>query len=120
MVTRSNDAVIAGIGQTEFSKQSGRSELQLTAEAALKACEDSGIAPEDVDGMITYTLDGSDEVGVSRCLGVKDLKYTVRVPQGGAGSVVTVFQAMAAVKSGVANNVLIWRGMNERSQYRFG
>ncbi|MDX2274596.1 MAG: hypothetical protein NW206_04025 [Hyphomonadaceae bacterium] len=118
--TRSNDAVIAGIGQTEFSKNSGRSELQLTSEAALAACADAGIAPEEVDGMITYTLDNTDEVGLCRCLGVKDLKYTVRVPQGGAGSVVTVFQAMAAVKSGVADNVLIFRGMNERSQYRFG
>jgi acetyl-CoA acetyltransferase len=120
MPIRNNDAVIAGIGQTEFSKNSGRSELQLAAEASLAALNDAGVAPEDVDGMVTYTIDNNDEVGLCRCLGVKDLKYTVRVPQGGAGSVVTVFQAMAAVKSGVANNVLIWRAMNERSQYRFG
>lgn len=120
MVNRNNDAVIVGIGQTEFSKNSGRSELQLAAEAALAALNDAGVAPSEVDGMVTYTIDNSDEVGLCRCLGVKDLKYTVRVPQGGAGSVVTVFQAMAAVKSGVAKNVLIWRAMNERSQYRFG
>jgi acetyl-CoA acetyltransferase len=120
MAIRNNDAVIVGIGQTEISKSSGRSELQLAAEASLAALNDAGIAPEDVDGMITYTIDNNDEVGLCRCLGVKDLKYTVRVPQGGGGSVVTIFQAMAAVKSGVADTVLIWRAMNERSQYRFG
>ena len=37
------EAAIAGIGATEFSKESGRSELQLAAECAKSACEDAGI-----------------------------------------------------------------------------
>ena len=32
----------------------------------------------------------------------------------------TLHQAMAAVSSGIAEVVLIWRAMNERSAYRFG
>jgi acetyl-CoA acetyltransferase len=113
-------AAIAGIGQTEFSKNSGRSELQLAAEAARAALADAGIDPADVDGMITFTLDPSDEIGLCRCLGVRDLAYTTRIPGGGAASVATVCQAMAAVNAGIAEVVLIWRAMNERSQYRFG
>jgi len=113
-------AAIAGIGQTEFSKNSGRSELQLAAEASKAALDDAGIDPADVDGMITFTLDPSDEIGLARCLGVRDLAYTTRIPGGGAASVATVCQAMAAVNSGIAETVLIWRAMNERSQYRFG
>jgi acetyl-CoA acetyltransferase len=113
-------AAIAGIGQTEFSKNSGRSELQLAAEASKAALDDAGIDPADVDGMITFTLDPSDEIGLCRCLGVKDLAYTTRIPGGGAASVATVHQAMAAVTSGIAEVVLIWRAMNERSAYRFG
>ncbi|HTD31537.1 MAG TPA: hypothetical protein VK650_08270, partial [Steroidobacteraceae bacterium] len=113
-------AAIAGIGQTEFSKNSGRSELQLAAEASKAALDDAGIDPADVDGMITFTLDPSDEIGLCRCLGVKDLAYTTRIPGGGAASVATVYQAMAAVTSGIAEVVLIWRAMNERSAYRFG
>jgi acetyl-CoA acetyltransferase len=113
-------AAIAGIGQTEFSKNSGRSELQLAAEASKAALDDAGIDPADVDGMITFTLDPSDEIGLCRCLGVKDLAYTTRIPGGGAASVATVYQAMAAVTSGIADVVLIWRAMNERSAYRFG
>jgi len=113
-------AAIAGIGQTEFSKNSGRSELQLAAESIKLALDDAGIAPADVDGLITFTLDNSDEVGVSRCLGIKDLKYTSRIPQGGAASVAVIFHAMSAVLSGACDTVVVWRAMNERSQYRFG
>jgi acetyl-CoA acetyltransferase len=113
-------AAIAGIGQTEFSKNSGRSELQLAAEASRAALDDAGINPADVDGMITFTIDGNDEIGLSRCLGVKDLAYTTRIPGGGAASVATIHQAAAAVISGACEVVVVWRAMNERSQYRFG
>src|SRR5271155_4162701 len=113
-------AAIVGIGQTEFSKNSGRSELQLAAESIKAALDDAGLTPSDIDGLITFTLDGSDEVGVSRCLGIPDVKYTSRIPQGGAASVAVIFHAMSAVLSGVCDVVVVWRAMNERSQYRFG
>ena len=37
-------AAIAGIGATEFSKDSGRSELRLAAEAVRAALDDAGLA----------------------------------------------------------------------------
>jgi acetyl-CoA acetyltransferase len=114
------EAAIAGIGHTEFSKESGRSELQLAAECARAACADAGVNPQDIDGMITFTIDNSDEIGLARCLGVKDLAYTTRIPGGGAAAAATLYQAMAMVNAGLCKNVLIWRAMNERSQYRFG
>lgn len=120
-MTRSfREAAIAGIGQTEFSKSSGRSELQLAAECAKAACDDAGVAPSDIDGMVTFTLDNSDEIHLARCLGVEDLAYSTRLSGGGAAAVATVYQAMALVNAGLCENVLIWRAMNERSQYRFG
>jgi acetyl-CoA acetyltransferase len=42
-----NRAAIAGIGQTEFSKNSGRSELQLACEAVKAALDDAGLTPAD-------------------------------------------------------------------------
>jgi acetyl-CoA acetyltransferase len=117
---RFREAAIAGIGATEFSKASGRSELTLAAECAKAALDDAGIDPADVDGMITFTLDGSDEIHLARCLGVKDLAYTTRIPGGGAAAVATISQAMALVNAGLCEVVVIWRAMNERSQYRFG
>src|SRR4029453_10017834 len=95
------------------------SELQLAAESARAALQDAGIDPADVDGMVTFTLDSSDEIGLARCLGVRDLAYATRIPGGGAASVATVAQAMAVVEAGLAEIVLIWRAMNERSAYRF-
>jgi acetyl-CoA acetyltransferase len=120
MTRKFREAAIAGIGHTEFSKASGRSELTLAAECARAALDDAGIAPSEVDGMITFTLDGSDEIHLARCLGVKDLAYTTRIPGGGAAAVATLYQAMAMVNAGLCNCVVIWRAMNERSQYRFG
>ena len=114
------EAAIAGIGATEFSKESGRSELQLAAECSKAALDDAGIHPSEVDGMVTFTIDNSDEIGLARCLGVKDLAYTTRIPGGGAAAVATIYQAMAMVNAGLCNTVLVWRAMNERSQYRFG
>jgi 3-oxoacyl-[acyl-carrier-protein] synthase III len=52
-------AAIAGIGQTEFSKASGRSELQLACEATKAALDDAGLSPGDVDGLVTFAISAS-------------------------------------------------------------
>ena len=70
----SDQAAIVGIGQTEFSKNSGRSELQLAAEASLAAIRDAGLDPSDIDGMATFTLDSSDELLLMRSLGLQEVK----------------------------------------------
>jgi acetyl-CoA acetyltransferase len=111
---------IAGIGQTSYARRDARSEAQLAAEAALAALNDAGIAPSDVDGMITYTLDPVDEIGLCRALGVRDLAYTSRVPGGGAGAIGTLYQAAAAVAAGACEAVLIWRAINQGAAYRYG
>ncbi len=113
-------ALIAGIGQTEFSRNSGRSELQLAAEASLAALDDAGLEPADVDGMVTYTLDSSGELELMRIVGVKELSYYSRAPYGGAATCAVVMHAAAAIAAGAANVVLIYRAFNERSGRRFG
>ena len=42
---------IVGIGQTDFSKESGRTELRLACEAIKAALDDAGLVPADVDGL---------------------------------------------------------------------
>ena len=115
-----DQAVIAGIGQTEFSKESGRSELQLAAEASLAAIRDAGLTPADIDGMVTFTLDSTDELLLMTCLGIPELRYWSRTPHGGNGAHTTVQHAAMAVNSGCAKAVLIYRAFNERSGRRFG
>jgi acetyl-CoA acetyltransferase len=113
-------AAIAGIGATEFSSNSGRSELQLAVEATMAALTDAGLEPADVDGIVTYTLDNNPEVEVFRNIGGKALKFFSRSPYGGGGACAPILQAAMAVSTGVAEVVVCYRALNERSEYRFG
>ena len=114
------DTIVAGIGQTEFSKESGRSELQLAAEASRAAILDAGLTPADIDGMVTFTIDSSGELDLMRALGIQEVRYWSRTPYGGAGANTTMQHAAIAVASGAANAVLVYRAFNERSGRRFG
>lgn len=118
--TLSGRAAIAGIGATEFSKDSGRSELQLSCEAVLDALADAGLATKDVDGLVTFTMDNSSEIAVARELGMGDLTFFSRINYGGGAACGTVQQAAMAVATGVADVVVCYRGFNERSGQRFG
>src|SRR5262245_50382785 len=116
----SGRTAVVGIGATEFSKESGRSELQLAVECVRAAIEDAGLTPSDVDGMVTFTMDANAEVAVARELGVPELRFFSRVPYGGGAACATVQQAAMAVATGVADVVVCYRGFNERSESRFG
>ena len=113
-------AAVAGIGATEFSKESGRSELQLSVEAVLAALADAGLSSTDVDGLVTFTMDTSSEIAVARELGVPELRFFSRVNYGGGAACGTVMHAAMAVATGVAEVVVCYRGFNERSGSRFG
>lgn len=113
-------AAIAGIGATEFSKDSGRSELRLAAECVRAALDDAGLAPSDVDGLVTFTMDSNAEIAVARELGIEELTFFSRINYGGGAAAATVQQAAMAVATGVAGVVVAYRAFNERSGYRFG
>jgi acetyl-CoA acetyltransferase len=116
----SRAAAIAGIGATEFSKESGRSELQLSSEATLAALADAGLRPSDVDGLVTFTLDNSAEIALARELGIGELRFFSRISYGGGATCATLQQAAMAVATGVADVVVAYRGFNERSGQRYG
>lgn len=113
-------AAIAGVGATEFSKDSGRSELRLAVEAVRAALDDAGLAPGDVDGMVTFTMDTSPEITVAQACGMGELSFFSRVHYGGGAACATVQQAALAVATGVAEVVVCYRAFNERSGRRFG
>jgi acetyl-CoA acetyltransferase len=119
-MTIAGRAAIAGIGATEFSKESGRSELQLAAEACVAALKDAGLTPSDVDGLVTFTQDANAEIAVARELGVPELTFFSRVDYGGGAACGTVAHAAMAVATGQARTVICYRAFNERSGLRFG
>jgi acetyl-CoA acetyltransferase len=116
----SGAAAIAGIGATDFSKNSGRSELRLAAEAVTAAIADAGLQPSDVDGLVSFTMDTNTEIAVARSSGIGELKYFSRIHYGGGAACSTVQQAAMAVATGVADVVVAYRAFNERSGMRFG
>ncbi|MGI9602878.1 MAG: lipid-transfer protein [Acidimicrobiales bacterium] len=111
---------IAGIGATEFSKDSGRTPMQLATEACLAACADAGLAPSEVDGIVTFSSEKNPDVEIARNLGIPELTHFSQIPHGGGAACGVIAQAAAAVYSGAATSVLCYRAFNERSWHRFG
>ena len=116
----SGRAAIVGLGATEFSKNSGRTELRLAMEATLAALADAGSDPSEVEGFSSYTMDKVPEYEIARLLGAKNVKFFSQIPHGGGAACAPVMHAAMAVATGVAKTVVVFRAMNERSWYRFG
>ena len=115
-----DQAAVVGIGATEFSKDSGRSELKLAVEAIQAAVQEAGLKLSEVDGLCTYAMDRNPEIEVFRNIGGRELKFFSRIDYGGGAACAPLLQAALAVHAGVAEVVVCYRAMNERSQYRFG
>ena len=113
-------ASIVGIGATEFSKESGRSEMSLASEAVAAAIADAGLKPSDIDGMVTYSTDNNPDVEIARHVGIGSLRHFSRVHYGGGAACGTIVMAAMAVATGVADAVVCYRAFNVRSGRRFG
>ncbi len=120
-MTIRNKAAIVGIGQTEFSKDSGRSVLHMALEAILAALDDAGLQPKDVDAVVKMSANNDiAEIDLLRSLGLSNLRFFNEVPHGGGAACGTIAGAVAAVASGMADVVVTFRSLNERSERRFG
>ncbi len=117
--TLKDEAAIIGIGQTEYSKNSGVSELSLAVECVSKAIEDAGIDPSEVDGLTSFTLDTNDEVDIARAVGIGDVTFYSRIPYGGGAAIGVVHQAAMALATGSAKYVVVYRALNGRSGQRY-
>ena len=111
---------IAGVGQSAFSKNSGVSVTALAADAALAALADAGIDPADVDGIVRNDMDLVSCAALGDAIGARNLTYYGEAGPGGSGPCAMVAQAVAAIMSGQADTVVVFRSLNGRSGNRFG
>ena len=118
-ITLKDQAAIVGIGQTEFSKNSGRSDLQLACEAVRNAIRDAGLKPSQIDGMTTFTMDLSDDIEIARSVGIGGLTFQSQIPHGGGAALGVLQQAAMAVATGAAKYVVCYRDLNGRSGQRY-
>lgn len=114
-------AAIVGIGETDYVRGSGLSDLALILRASVAACRDAGIEPAEIDGVIAPGLPGvaSAEDYVAG-LGIRDLTFSGRIEMGGASAVAALGHAAQAVESGSARYVLVSTGWNGYSSMRLG
>lgn len=115
MRTIRGKTAVVGIGQTPYYKRgtSPDGELVLAIKAIVAACEDAGIAPSDVDGFCSYGSERSDGTKLMGALGTKDLNFASLVWTHGGGIPGAIGLAAAAIATGQAEIVAVYRSMAE-------
>jgi len=111
-------ACIVGVGETAYTRDPARAPtaLQLQLEASLAALDDAGLTRADVDAILPFpNLVSAEELAAN--LGCQDLRFASTHHVGGAAPVASLGTAALAVRSGVADCVLLpagWAGYSGR------
>ncbi|MDB5820952.1 MAG: acetyl-CoA acetyltransferase-like protein [Rhizobacter sp.] len=104
--------VIAGAAETDLGALPHMSELELRADAALRALADAGLSLADVDG-ITSAIDSP--IDVAHYLGVQPSWYD-GTSVGGCSFLIHVRHAAAAIRANLCSTVLVLHGESGRSR----
>jgi len=113
-------AAVAGIGQTRYAKNMGRTEADLACEAIRAACTDAGLPVAAVDGFVSYHIEQVAEVELVTTLGIPELRFMARTPSGGGGAASLLGLAAVAVASGTAECVVAFRSRNRSKAASYG
>jgi acetyl-CoA acetyltransferase len=101
------DVAIVGIGETAYTKASGRSAREIGAEAAERAITDAGLDPSDVDGL---TWSGAfadfDDAAFHEHFGTSHDLWTSPWGGGMTWAATAPYLAARAIADGRATNVL--------------
>ena len=88
-------------------------------QAILSACADAGADPRSIDGFVSYAGDSSEGLAIGAALGVREVRWSTQVWGGGGGGVAAAVNcAAAAVHSGQADCVAVYRGLSEKTDGR--
>ncbi|MEV8516936.1 hypothetical protein [Dactylosporangium sp. NPDC051484] len=118
-MTAQDDVVVAGVGETDYSRSSKRSPDLLAAQAILASCRDAGIDPRHIDGIVGYPHQTSPEEIVSM-FGLPGVTFSPTLHMGGASAVASLGSAAHAIRAGAASCVLVYRARNGASGARVG
>jgi hypothetical protein len=116
-------ASVAGIGESTYFKrgESPHTEFQLACIAIQRAVADAGLELADIDGFVSYLDQRNTPVRLARALGLKELRWTGIPWAGGGNSMAAAVQITdAAVSSGHARHVVVFRALAQARFGRFG
>ena len=106
---------IAGVGLRQYRRgASPLPERSTLVEAILAACAEAGFDPAGIDGFVSYGDDKNEPVRLMPALGLRELRWSASVWGGGGGGIAGAFGiAAAAILSGQASAVVIFRALVE-------
>jgi len=115
-------AAVAGIGQTEFTKASPQTAWELAMEAVLLALADAGLEPSQVDGIARFSppFEAVSQAMLVRGLGIPEVRWFSEAPHGGEALGAVVGHAAAAIATGLASVVVVYRALKQSGGGRFG
>ncbi|MEX2290289.1 MAG: transporter [Mycobacteriales bacterium] len=113
-------AAVVGIGETEYTRRSAKTSMELQFEASLTAVADAGLTPRDIDGVIPVGITGAPAEQYVANFGIEDLRFSALIPHGGASGIGALQAAAAAIATGVCETVLVAAGRNVSSGARAG
>jgi acetyl-CoA acetyltransferase len=114
---------VAGVAETTYYKrgEAPDAEFKLALQAIVRACENAGISPTEIDGFSSYSNDRSDASRLAAALGIKDLRLAnMQWGGGGGGGSGAVANAAAAIATGQAECVVVFRALAQGQFGRFG
>ena len=114
---------VVGVGETDYFKrgEAPDAEFKLALKAIVKACENAGLSPKDVDGFASYSNDRSDPSKLAAALGCKELRFAnMQWGGGGGGGSAAIGNAAAAIATGMADCVVVFRALAQGQFGRFG
>lgn len=104
---------VVGLGVRQY-KRGGAPlpEQGVLVGAIVDACADAGIDPSEIDGFVSYGDDKNEPIRMAPDLGTKDLCWSAQVFGGGGGGIAAAFGlAAAAIISGQARTVVVFRAL---------
>ena len=111
---------VAGIGETSYTRGSGKTTRQLATWAVRNALADAGLRPSDVDGMLSYSFnDSTFSTDIAGDLGIR-LNFYMDVYGGGSSTEALIGIAIGVLAAGMCQTVVVYRAMNGYSQLRIG
>ena len=123
----SKKVMFSGVGQSAVGRRLDRSAVDLTLDAALLAIEDAGLNVEDIDGLCSYPGVRNDISPGFGPVALADIKNAMGLKLNwhsagweGPAQAGAIVNACAAVASGLARHVLVFRTVTESSSTSAG
>ncbi|WP_216085426.1 hypothetical protein, partial [Shigella sp. SHS-7] len=115
-------AAVVGVAEQHFRRGAApHSEKRMTLEVILEACADAGINPREIDGFVSYAGGAHAGAIIGGALLIDELRWSNMMWGGGGGSVAAALtNAAAAIATGQAGCVVVYRAMSQADTGRLG